>query len=124
MLTMCSAVGTRTRGEDEPGPVGRPRPPDLGPPAVVLGAWRPATAGELTAQRRDLAAALHDSELPAGAGDGAVERLLLGERSLTGRTVRSGIRGAIAPRLPLKCPPTTGHRAPGADCRRRRLRKR
>ena len=66
----------------------RPRP-DSGS-ALVIGRWGPAGLAELTADRRQLSAALHDGARPPGADEGAVELLLLAYQELTSNALRHG----------------------------------
>jgi two-component sensor histidine kinase len=56
----------------------------------VIGRWGPAGLGELTADRRQLSAALHDGARPPGADEGSVERLLLAYQELTSNALRHG----------------------------------
>ena len=52
--------------------------------------WAPAGLADLTAGRRQLAAALHDGARPSGAEKGAVERLLLAYEELASNALRHG----------------------------------
>jgi anti-sigma regulatory factor (Ser/Thr protein kinase) len=65
-----------------------PAAPDPGAPP--LGHWRPASPADLTAARRELSAALHDSARPPDAREGAVERLLLAFEELASNALRHG----------------------------------
>ena len=56
----------------------------------MLGHWVPAGPADLTADRRRLAAALHDGARPPGAGEGAVERLLLAYEEVVSNALRHG----------------------------------
>jgi hypothetical protein len=69
----------------------RHRPPRTTP---TVGQWEPASLAHLTADRRQLAAALHDGARPAGADEGAVERLLLAYEELASNALRHG-RGPV-----------------------------
>jgi anti-sigma regulatory factor (Ser/Thr protein kinase) len=60
------------------------------PGAHVLGRWSPTRAADVTAGRRQLAAALHDGSRPVGATEGGVERLLLAFEELVSNAVRHG----------------------------------
>ena len=73
---MSGAWGKRPRPEPGPGP--------------GIGRWVPAGPADLTADRRQLAAALHDGARPPGAEEGAVERLLLAYEELASNAVRHG----------------------------------
>jgi hypothetical protein len=66
----------------------RPRPRSGS--ALVIGRWGPASLAELTADRRQLAVALHDGARPPGADEGAVEGLLLAYQELTSNALRHG----------------------------------
>jgi hypothetical protein len=66
----------------------RPRPASES--ALVIGEWGPAGLAELTADRRQLSAALHDGARPPGADEGAVEGLLLAYQELTSNALRHG----------------------------------
>jgi Histidine kinase-like ATPase domain len=66
----------------------RPRPESGS--ALVIGRWGPAGLANLTADRRRLAAALHDGARPPNADDSAVERLLLTYEELTSNALRHG----------------------------------
>src|SRR5688500_2757303 len=66
----------------------RPRPASES--ALVIGKWGPAGLAELTADRRQLSAALHDGARPPGADEGAVEGLLLAYQELTSNALRHG----------------------------------
>jgi anti-sigma regulatory factor (Ser/Thr protein kinase) len=66
----------------------RPRPASGS--ALVIGEWGPAGLAELTADRRQLSAALHDGARPPGADEGAVEGLLLAYQELTSNALRHG----------------------------------
>ena len=68
----------------------RPRPEAV--TACVIGLWVPAGLADLTADRRRLAAALHDGARPPGADEGAVERLLLAYEELASNALRHGGR--------------------------------
>jgi two-component sensor histidine kinase len=68
----------------------RPRPRSGS--ALVIGRWGPAGLEELTADRRQLSAALHDGARPPGADEGAVELLLLAYQELTSNALRHGRR--------------------------------
>jgi Histidine kinase-like ATPase domain len=65
----------------------RPEPED---DAHTLGRWEPAGPADLTAGRRQLAAALHDGARPLGADDDGIERLLLAYEELTSNALRHG----------------------------------
>jgi anti-sigma regulatory factor (Ser/Thr protein kinase) len=66
-----------------------PRPtPDAA--AVLLGRWQPVTPVDLTTDRRELAAALHDGGRPASVDEGAIERLLLVFEELASNALRHG----------------------------------
>lgn len=65
-------------------------PPVPGPGASVLGHWEPTGLADLTAHRRQLAAALHDGGRPRAADEGAVERLLLAFEELGSNALRHG----------------------------------
>jgi anti-sigma regulatory factor (Ser/Thr protein kinase) len=62
--------------------------------ASVLGRWAPTTPAEATAHRRRLSALLHDGARPAGADEGAVQRLLLVFEELVSNALRHG-RGRV-----------------------------
>jgi two-component sensor histidine kinase len=64
--------------------------PSPGPDAVLLRRWEPSTPADLTAHRKQLAAALHDGARPPGADEGAVERLLLVFEELVSNALRHG----------------------------------
>ena len=66
----------------------RPRPEPGNAP--VIGRSMPAGPADLTADRRRLAAALHDGARPPGADEGAVERLLLAYEELVSNALRHG----------------------------------
>ncbi len=59
---------------------------------LTLGHWVPAGLADLTADRRRLAAALHDGARPPGAKERAVERLLLAYEELVSNALRHGRR--------------------------------
>jgi anti-sigma regulatory factor (Ser/Thr protein kinase) len=59
-------------------------------PGPTIGHWVPTDPADLTADRRQLAAALHDGARPPGAEEGAVERLLLAYEELASNAVRHG----------------------------------
>ncbi len=59
---------------------------------LTIGHWVPAGLADLTADRRRLAAALHDSARPLGAEERAVERLLLAYEELVSDALRHGRR--------------------------------
>lgn len=65
--------------------------PDQGHTATTE-RWEPVDLADLTADRRLLTAALHDDGRPAGADEGAVERLLLAFEELTSNALRHGRR--------------------------------
>ena len=65
-------------------------PPTLGQGAVLVGSWQPGTVAQLTTQRRELTAALHDGARPPGTEEGAVERLLLTHEELGSNALRHG----------------------------------
>ncbi|MGY1691130.1 ATP-binding protein [Geodermatophilus sp. SYSU D01105] len=56
----------------------------------MIGRWVPAGLADLTAGRRQLAAALHDGARSPGAEEGAVERLLLAYEELASNALRHG----------------------------------
>lgn len=64
--------------------------PTPGATAVLLGRWQPVRPPDLTAHRRELAAALHDGGRPATVDEGAVERLLLVFEELASNALRHG----------------------------------
>jgi hypothetical protein len=66
----------------------RPRP--ASERALVIGEWGPAGLADLTADRRQLSAALHDGARPLVADEGAVEGLLLAYQELTSNALRHG----------------------------------
>jgi hypothetical protein len=57
---------------------------------LVIRRWGPGGLAELTADRRQLSAALHDGARPPGADEGAVEGLLLAYQELTSNALRHG----------------------------------
>ncbi len=67
----------------------RPRPTP-GPDVSTVGRWEPASPAALTAHRMQLSAALHHGARPAGADEGAVERLLLAFEELASNALRHG----------------------------------
>jgi two-component sensor histidine kinase len=71
----------------------RPRPATVAG-APRIGRWAPAGLAELSAHRRQLAAALHDGARPPGADEDAVDRLLLAFQELTSNALRHG-RGPV-----------------------------
>ena len=71
----------------------RPRPTP-GPDATAVGRWKPTTAAELTAHRRQLSAALQHATGAADADEVAVERLLLAFEELASNALRHS-RGPI-----------------------------
>ena len=71
-------------------PWGRRAMPRLAPDARIIGRWQPVSAADVTASRRQLAAAVQDGDRPAAAIDGAVERLLLAFEELVSNAVRHG----------------------------------
>jgi hypothetical protein len=73
----------------EPTWLQRPSPP-LPPGASLLGRWRPTAPADLTAHRRELAAALHDGRRPPGVDEQAVECLLLLFEELVSNALRHG----------------------------------
>jgi signal transduction histidine kinase len=58
----------------------------------LLGRWEPAASADLTAHRLQLAAALHGTNRPTMADEGAVERLLLAFEELASNGLRHGRR--------------------------------
>jgi two-component sensor histidine kinase len=58
----------------------------------VIGRWAPAGLADLTAGRRQLAAALHDGARPPVIEESAVERLLLAYEELASNALRHGRR--------------------------------
>jgi signal transduction histidine kinase len=66
--------------------------PAVGPGARLLGRWEPAKSADLTAHRRQLAAALNGGSRPAIAEEAAVERLLLAFEELASNALRHGRR--------------------------------
>jgi hypothetical protein len=68
--------------------------PVPGPGASTAGRWEPATLADPTADRLQLAAALHDGARPGGVEEGAVERLLLTFEELASNALRHG-RGPV-----------------------------
>jgi two-component sensor histidine kinase len=68
----------------------RQPPPDLGPRATGLGRWSPADVAELTVDRLELGAALHDGGRPARADEEAVQRLILAFEELVSNALRHG----------------------------------
>ncbi len=64
--------------------------PQLAPDARIVGRWRPGRAADVTASRRQLAAAVQDGDRLTVASDGAVERLLLAFEELVSNAVRHG----------------------------------
>jgi hypothetical protein len=72
-----------------------PRPrPEPENDAHTIGRWEPAGPADLTAGRRQLAAALHDGARPPGADEDGIERLLLAYEELTSNALRHG-RGPV-----------------------------
>ena len=55
-----------------------------------VGRWRPVRTADLTSGRLELAARLHDGGRPAGAQEGAVERLTLAFEELASNALRHG----------------------------------
>jgi anti-sigma regulatory factor (Ser/Thr protein kinase) len=79
-------------------PWGRRAMPQPVPDARIIGRWRPVRAADVTASRRQLAAAVRDGDRPAAASDGAVERLLLAFEELVSNGMRHGrapVRAAV-----------------------------
>jgi sigma-B regulation protein RsbU (phosphoserine phosphatase) len=64
--------------------------PAVGPGATLLGRWEPAASADLTADRLQLAGALHGGSRPTVADEGAVERLLLAFEELASNALRHG----------------------------------
>ncbi|WP_261327390.1 SpoIIE family protein phosphatase [Modestobacter marinus] len=62
--------------------------PQLAPDAGLVGRWRPGRAADVSASRRQLAAAMQDGDRPMAASDEAVERLLLAFEELVSNAVR------------------------------------
>src|SRR3954467_2710391 len=58
--------------------------------SAVMAPERPVTPADLTAHRKQLAAALHDRARPPGADEGAVERLLPVFEELVSNALRHG----------------------------------
>jgi hypothetical protein len=75
------------------------RPPPVGhPDTSPIGAWEPAGPADLTAHRLQLAASLRSEEPPDGAGENAIERLLLAFEELVSNGLRHGsppVRAAV-----------------------------
>jgi hypothetical protein len=67
--------------------------PGPSPGALTVGRWEPASLADLTADRRQPAAALHDGARPSCADEHAVERLLLAYDELTPNALRPGRGG-------------------------------
>jgi anti-sigma regulatory factor (Ser/Thr protein kinase) len=65
-------------------------PPGRGAAGRTLGRWWPVRPADLTAGRLQLSAALHDGSRPAGAREGAVERLVMAFEELASNAVRHG----------------------------------
>jgi len=71
-----------------PWPAGpRPAPED---DARTVGRWEPAGLADLTADRRQLSAALHDGARPPAADEDGIERLLQAYDELTSNALRHG----------------------------------
>ena len=71
----------------------RPRPTS-GPDAIAVGRWEPTTPADLTAQRRQLSAALQEGTGASDADEVGVERLLLAFEELASNALRHG-RGPV-----------------------------
>jgi anti-sigma regulatory factor (Ser/Thr protein kinase) len=84
----------RGRPDTNPSPWGRGSRHPPARTAATVGQWEPAGLAELTADRRQLAVALHDGARPAGADEGGVERLLLAYEELASNALRHG-RGPV-----------------------------
>jgi anti-sigma regulatory factor (Ser/Thr protein kinase) len=69
--------------------VSRPRP-SAGPDAVIVGEWAPRSAADLTAARRQLAAALGAAAERSGPDEDSAERLLLAFEELVSNALRHG----------------------------------